>query len=127
MPHTMVVSAAARVDDTSVTPNLLVATGALADEQNSLDEFASISFVLAPGVLFGAPLTLDLSIYTAKSLYIVSDQPFQMKIGAGVDIHKIRKCFLMTFGAGEPAQLLFATGTGVADDANIKVILGSVN
>jgi hypothetical protein len=123
----MVVSAAARVDDTSVTPNLVVATAAVADEQNSLDEFASVSFVLAPGTLFGAPLALDLSIYTPKTVYISSDQPFQMKIGAGVDIHKIRKSFLMTFGAGEPAQLLFATGTGIVEDANIKVILGSVN
>jgi hypothetical protein len=125
MAFAVVESLAIRVDDVSVEPNLLVAQGSLADQQNSLQEFGDISFVLPTGITFGAPVTLSLSVFKPKTVHIVSDQPFQMKIGAGADIHKVRNLFVATLSAGEPTQLLFATGTGVTVGANIRVILGS--
>lgn len=127
MANSVVESVQIRVDDTSVTPSLLVAQGGLADQQSALAEFGDLSFVLPTGILFGAPLTLDLSLFKPKTLQIVSDKPFQMKIGAGTDIHKVRTVFVATFSAGEPAQLLFATGTGVTGDTNIRVVFGSQN
>lgn len=125
MAHSVVESVSIRVDDVSVTPNLLVAQGSLADQQSSLEEFGDMSFVLPIGITFGAPLTLNLGVFKPKTLHIVSDQPFQMKIGAGADIHKVRTLFVATFGASEPTQLLFATGTGVVVEANVRVVFGS--
>lgn len=127
MPHSVVESVAIRVDDTSVVPNLLVAQGSLADQQSSLQEFADLSFVLPTGVTFGSPTTLNLGVFKPKTVHIVSDQPFQMKIGAGADVHKVRTLFAATFSAGEPAQLVFATGTGVTGDTNIRIVLGSAH
>ena len=126
MGNTTTLSASVSIIDVA-SPTVPVAQSALTDQQTGLQEYASLSFVLPTGTTFGTPVTLSLSVFRPKSVYIVSDKAFQMKIGTGADIHRIRSSAAYTFSASEPAQLLFATGTGVTTDANIKVILGSVH
>lgn len=127
MPNTTTLSASILIQDASVTPAVTVAQRSLSDQQTALAEYDALSVVLPAGTIFGAPLTVSLAAFKPKTVYLSSDKAFQMKIGAGTEIHKIRSLAAITFSSGEPAQLVFATGTGVTTDANIKVILGSAH
>lgn len=125
MSNTTTLNASITIQDTGVSPAVTVASGSVADQQTGLQEYGSMSFVLPTGVVFGSPVTLDLGVFKPKSVFISSDRKFQMKIGAGADIHKVDSMMSVTFSGSEPAQLVFATGTGVTADTNIKVVLGS--
>lgn len=126
MPNTTTLSASISIVDVAA-PTVPVAQNALSDQQTALAEFGSLAFVLPAGTAFGTPVTVSLSVFKPKTVYLSSDRPFQMKIGSGADIHRIRSSAAFTFSTGEPAQLVFATGTGVTVDANIKVIVGSAH
>lgn len=125
MPNTTTINASITIQDTGVSPAVTVASGSVADQQTGLQEYDALSFVLPTGVIFGAPVTLNLGVFKPKSVFISSDRKFQMKIGSGADIHKVNSMMAVTFSGSEPAQLVFATGTGVTADTNIKVVLGS--
>ena len=125
MSNTTTLNASITIQDTGVSPAVTVASGSVTDQQTGLQEYGSMSFVLPTGVVFGSPVTLDLGVFKPKSVFISSDRKFQMKIGAGADIHKVDSMMSVTFSGSEPAQLVFATGSGVTADTNIKVVLGS--
>lgn len=127
MPNTTTLSASILIQDVGTTPATTVVQRSLSDQQTALAEYDAMAVVLPAGTLIGAPMTINLGAFKPKTVYIYSDRPFQMKIGAGADIHKIRSCAAYTFGGSEPTQLLFATGTGVTVDTNLKIILGSAH
>jgi hypothetical protein len=127
MPNTTTINASITVQDTAVNPAVTVASNSVADQQTALQEYDALSFVLPTGVLIGAPLVVSLAVFKPKSVFITSNRKFQMKIGAGVDTHKVNSMMSVTFSGSEPASLSFATGTGVTLDTDIKIVLGSVH
>lgn len=127
MPNTTTINASITVQDTAISPAVTVASNSVADQQTSLQEYDALSFVLPTGVLIGAPLVVSLSVFKPKSVFITSNRKFQMKIGAGVDVHKVNSMMSVTFSGSEPASLSFATGTGITLDTDIKIVLGSVH
>lgn len=127
MPNTTTLSASILVQDVSGASPSTVVQRSLSDQQTALAEYNAMSVVLPAGTGFGSPLTVSLAAFKPKTVYLSSDKPFQMKIGSGSEIHKIRSAAAITFASSEPAQLVFATGVGVTTDANIKLILGSAH
>jgi hypothetical protein len=127
MSNTTTINASITVQDTAVNPAVTVASNSVADQQTGLHEYDALSFVLPPAILFGAPVTVSLGVFKPKSVFISSNRKFQMKIGAGADIHKVNSMMSVTFSGSEPTSLVFATGTGVTLDTDIKIVLGSVH
>jgi len=126
MPNTTTLSASISIVD-AAAPTPPVSQGSLSDQQTSLAEFVNLAVVVPAGTLIGAPITVSLAPFKPKTVYLSANYPFQMKVGSGSDVHKIRSVAAYTFSASEPAQLLLATGTGVTTDLTVKVILGSAH
>jgi len=127
MPNTTTVNASITVQDTGVSPAVTVASNSVADQQTGLAEYAAMSFVLPPAITFGAPVTVSLGVFKPKSVFISSNRKFEMKIGSGADVHKVRSTMLITFSGSEPTSLVFATGAGITLDTDIKIVLGSAH
>jgi hypothetical protein len=126
MANTTTLSASISVVDVAA-PTTPVSQTSLSDQQTALAEYDSLAVVVPSGTVIGAPVTVSLAAFKPKTVYISASHPFQMKIGAGADVHKIRSIAAYTFSASEPAQILLATGTGVTVDLTVKIALGSAH
>lgn len=126
MANTTTLSASISVVDVAA-PTPPVSQTSLSDQQTALAEYNAMAVVVPAGTVIGAPVTVSLAAFKPKTVYLSANHPFQMKIGAGADVHKIRSVAAYTFSASEPTQILLATGTGVTVDLTVKIVLGSAH